>query len=258
MSSVASFKPLKTPHDVSGDAPPLTRARYRDREEAGQVLAAAVRQDLDENLVSGKPLVLAIPRGGVPVGRDVATALDADLDLVVPRKLGAAGNPEYAIGAVMHDGTLYLNPEALGITGASPEFIEAEKSREMKEAGRRLEAYRVGRREPALVGRVVIVVDDGIATGATMIAALRWVRSRGARVVVAAAPVAPPGTVEELRREADRVICPHTPEPFYAIGAFYDSFGQVSDEEVKEILQEYWGRTPGRPGVHDGDLSRPE
>jgi putative phosphoribosyl transferase len=236
----------------------LTRAQYRDREDAGQVLAAAVRQELDAKLVSGKPLVLAIPRGGVPIGRDVATALDADLDIVVPRKLGAEGNPEYAIGAVMHDGTLYLNPEALGVSGASPEYIEAEKSREMKEAGRRLEAYRGGRREPALAGRVVIVVDDGIATGATMIAGLRWVRSRRARVVVAAAPVAPPGTVEELKQEADRVICPHAPEPFYAIGAFYESFGQVSDEEVKEILQEYWRRAPDGPGARDGDLPRPE
>ena len=172
----------------------------------------------------------------------MAAALSADLDLVVPRKLGAEGNPEYAIGAVMHDGTLYLNPEALSATGASPEYIKAEKAREMQEAARRLAAYRGGREEPALSGRVVIVVDDGIATGATMIAALRWVRSRGASMVIAAAPVAPPSTLAELRHEADRVICPHAPEPFYAIGAFYESFGQVSDEEVKEILREYWKR----------------
>jgi putative phosphoribosyl transferase len=175
----------------------------------------------------------------------VATALNADLDLVVLRKLGAEGNPEYAIGAVMHDGTLYLNPEALRVTGASADYIEAEKTREIGEAVRRLRAYRGGREEPVLSGRVVIVVDDGIATGATMIAALRWVRSRGARMVVAAAPVAPPSTLVELRQEADRVICPHAPESFYAIGAFYEEFGQVSDEEVKEILQECWKR-PGK------------
>jgi len=221
----------------------LTRALYLDRRDAGEVLAEALKQDLDEELVSVRPLVLAIPRGGVQIGCDVATALDADLDLVVPRKLGAEGNLEYAIGAVMHDGTLYLNPEALRITGASPEYIEAEKTREMTEAARRLEAYRGGRREPMISGRVVIVVDDGIATGATMIVALRWVQSRGARMVVAAAPVAPPSTVEELKQEADRVICPHTPEPFYAIGAFYESFGQVSDEEVKEMLHEHWRRS---------------
>jgi putative phosphoribosyl transferase len=220
----------------------LARALYLDREDAGRALVAALKRNLVELLAYGRPLVLAIPRGGVPIGRDVASALDADLDLVVPRKLGAEGNPEYAIGAVMSDGTLYLNPEALSITGATPEYIEAEKAREMREAARRLEAYRGGRSEPALTGRVVVVVDDGIATGATMVAALRWVRSRGAKMVVAAAPVAPPSTVAELRHEADRVICPHTPEPFYAIGAFYETFGQVSDEEVEEILREYWSR----------------
>ena len=220
----------------------MTRSLYADRADAGKVLAAAVRHELEEEHISERPLVLAIPRGGVPIGRDVAEALKADLDLVVPRKLGAEGNPEYAIGAVMHDGTVYLNPEALRITGASDDYIEAEKAREMKEAGRRLEAYRDGREEPALSGRVVIVVDDGIATGATMIAALRWVRSRGARVVIAAAPVAPPSTLAELKLEADRVICPRAPEPFYAIGAFYESFGQVSDEEVEEILNKYWER----------------
>jgi putative phosphoribosyl transferase len=221
---------------------PLARTLYIDRADAGKVLAAAVKQELEKEHVFGRPLVLAIPRGGVPLGRDVATALNADLDLVVPRKLGAEGNPEYAIGAVMHDGTLYLNPEALRITGASADYIEGEKARQMKEAGRRLDAYRDGREEPALSGRVVIVVDDGIATGATMIAALRWVRSRGASVVIAAAPVAPPSTLAELKQEADRVICPHAPEDFFAIGAFYESFGQVSDEEVEEILGKYWKR----------------
>jgi putative phosphoribosyl transferase len=220
----------------------MTRTLYLDRADAGRVLAAAVKQELEEQRVSTRPLVLAIPRGGVPIGRDVATAINADLDLVVPRKLGAEGNPEYAIGAVMHDGTLYLNQEALRVTGASADYIEAEKAREMREAGRRLQAYRDGREEPVLSGRVVIVVDDGIATGATMIAALRWVRSRGARMVIVAAPVAPPSTLAELRQEADCVICPHAPDLFYAIGAFYESFGQVSDDEVKEILAEYWNR----------------
>ncbi len=220
----------------------MPRALYLDRADAGKVLAAAVKRGLEGELASGNPLVLAIPRGGVLIGRDVASTLGADLDLVVPRKLGAEGNPEYAIGAVMSDGTLYINPEALSITGATPEYIEAERGREMREAARRLEAYRGGRREPEVSGRVVIVVDDGIATGATMVAALRWVRSRKARMVVAAAPVAPPSTVAELRQEADLVICPRTPEPFYAIGAFYEEFGQVSDEEVKEILLEYWKR----------------
>jgi putative phosphoribosyl transferase len=243
---VAAAKPLKAPRGGSTGAPKLTRALYLDRADAGRALAAALKRELNDELLSGRPLVLAIPRGGVLIGRDVAAALDADLDLVVPRKLGAQGNPEYAIGAVMHDGSLYLNPEALRITRASTEYIEEEKSRETREARRRLEAYRGGRKEPTLSARVVIVVDDGIATGATMIAALRWVRSRGARAVVAAAPVGPPSSVEELRREADMVVCPLTPEPFYAIGAFYVNFGQVSDEEVEEILQEHWERPQSR------------
>lgn len=220
----------------------MERALYADRAQAGEALAAAVKRELGQKLPAGRPLVLAIPRGGVPIGRDVAEALDAELDLVVPRKLGAEGNPEYAIGAVMPDEALYLNQEALSITGATAEYIAAEKAREMKEGARRLEAYRDGRKEPALSGRAVIVVDDGVATGATMIAALRSVRLRGASFVVAAAPVAPPSTIEELRHEADVVVCPYAPEPFYAIGAFYGVFSQVSDEEVEEILQEYWNR----------------
>jgi putative phosphoribosyl transferase len=220
----------------------LARKLFADRGDAGKALAAAVKRELGGELVAERPLVLAIPRGGVPIGRDVAIAVGGDLDLVVPRKVGAEGNPEYAIGAVMHDGTLYLNPEALRITGASPDYVEAEKVKEMREAARRLEAYRGGRREPAIEGRIVIVVDDGIATGATMIAALRWVRSRGARMAAAAAPVAPPSTLAELGREADRVICPQAPEPFYAIGEFYEKFGQVSDEEVEETLRDYWKR----------------
>ncbi len=203
---------------------------------------------MGEKVILERPLVLAIPRGGVPIGLEVATALDADFDLVIPRKIGAQGNPEYAIGSVMHDGTTYLNPEAVSLTGANVEYIQAEKAREMKEAARRLEAYRDGREEPPLSGRVVIVVDDGIATGATMITALRWLKSRGVRTVVVAAPVAPASTVAELRQEADLVICPQTPEPFYAIGEFYENFGQVSDEEVREILQSYWRtRSKGHP-----------
>jgi putative phosphoribosyl transferase len=225
----------------------LVRKLYVDRRDAGRTLAAAVKRELDEKRhLSVRPLVLAIPRGGVPIGRDVAAAIEADLDIVVPRKVGAEGNPEYAIGAVMHDGTLYLNPEALRVAGANADYIEAEKRKEMREAVRRLDKYRGGSPEPGLAGRVVIVVDDGIATGATMIAALRWVKSRGASMVVASAPVAPPSTVAELAQEADRVVCPHTPEPFYAIGAFYEDFGQVSDEEVEETLQDYWKQTSRR------------
>src|ERR1700674_5123079 len=153
MSVWVLLKCLKPPQAVSGYArPQLARTLYVDRRDAGKTLAAAVREELGEKLLSERPLVLAIPRGGVLIGCEVATALDADLDLVVPRKLGAEGNPEYAIGAVMHDGTLYLNPEALRLTGASAEYIDGEKTRETTEAVRRLKAYRSGRQEPTLSG----------------------------------------------------------------------------------------------------------
>ena len=208
---------------------------YADRTEAGKALAQALMRELSSTSL-GRPLVLAIPRGGVVVAKEVAEALDADLDVVVPRKLGAEGNPEYAIGAVMQDGTTYLNPEALRVTGATERYIDSVKKKEMAEASRRLLAYRGRRKEPELSGRVVVVVDDGIATGATMIAALRWARSKGASMLIAAAPVGPPSTVEELKDEADMVVCPMTPEPFYAIGQFYQHFDQVTDKEVEKML----------------------
>lgn len=217
---------------------------FADRGDAGKVLAHAVEGAFASG-VHPRPLVLAIPRGGVPVGRDVAYALGAELDLVVPRKIGAEANPEYGIGAVMPDGTLYLNPEAVALAGSNPEYIEAEKAKEMKEASRRLQAYRGDRREPVLKGRLVIVVDDGVATGATMVVALRWVKSQAPKEVAVAVPVGPPSTIKDLREEADLVICPRVVEPFYAIGAFYGSFPQVSDEEVERILQEYWERNAG-------------
>jgi putative phosphoribosyl transferase len=216
----------------------LSRAIYKDREEAGRVLAAAVRAELGR--VTGRPLVLAIPRGGVPVGSRVADVLGTDLDVTVPRKIGAEGNPEFGIGAVMQDGTTYLSPEAVRITGASDEYVEAQKRKEMKEAARRVRAYRDDRPEPELAERTVIVVDDGIATGATMVVALRWLRSRGTRLVVVAAPVAPPSTVESLRHEADAVVCPRAEDPFHAIGEFYSNFDQVSDEKVTQILRHHW------------------
>lgn len=218
----------------------MARAIYADRSESGRALGEAVRRDLS---LQGKPLVLAIPRGGVVVGLEVAKALDADFDVVVPRKIGAPSQPEFALGAVMHDGTLYLNEDSVEMVGASPAYLASEEARQVNEAKRRLEAYRGRHPEPKILGREVVVVDDGVATGATMLVALRWVRARGARLVVAAAPVAPGRTAAALRSEADLVVCPHTPEPFYAVGAFYERFDQVTDGEVVEILQGYWSRT---------------
>lgn len=212
---------------------------YADRVEAGKALAEAVERTLRGR--AARPLVLAIPRGGVVIGLEVAKKLSADLDVVTPRKLGAKGNPEFAIGSVMPDGTLYLNPDAVRVTGTGKEYIEKAKAAEMKEAGRRLSEYRGERREPDLSGRTVIVVDDGIATGATMVAALRWSRAKDPGLLVAAAPVAPESTVEELKGEADEVVCPSTPGPFHAIGAFYRDFSHVTDDEVVALLRGYWG-----------------
>lgn len=220
----------------------MARAIYADREEAGRELAEALKRSLKPDLHGGRPLVLAIPRGGVVLGREVAETLEADLDLVVPRKVGAEYQPEFALGAVMSDGSMYLDQDSIRLTGASSEYVESEKARQIAEAKRRVAEYRMGRDEPKIPGRVVVVVDDGVATGATMIVSLRSVRAKGARLVVAAAPVAPRTTLATLRREADRVVCPHTPEPFHAIGAFYARFDQVTDEEVEKALQEYWAR----------------
>ncbi len=221
---------------------------YVDRADAAKALADSLKLHLEGKLSSETPLVLAIPRGGVVLGRDVAKLLDADLDIVVPRKIGARLNPEFAVGAVMHDGTLYLNEDAVRATDAGPDYIDSEKSREVSEAQRRLNAYRGGREETRVSGRDVIVVDDGVATGATMIVALRWVRSHGARMVVAATPVAPSSTLSLLAKEADDVVCPHSPEPFYAVGAFYERFEQVSDEQVRGMLEEFWkGSFPSGP-----------
>lgn len=218
----------------------VARALYADRRESGKALAEAIKRELEGKATLARALVLAIPRGGVVLGREVAKALNADLDVVVPRKLGAQFEPEFALGAVMHDGTLYLSEDSLLATGTSPGYLESEKARQTEEAKRRLEAYRGRWREPRMSGRIVIVVDDGVATGATMIVALRWVRSKGARLLVAATPVAPASTLALLRREADYVVCPQTPEPFYAIGGFYERFEQVTDEEVKETLEGFW------------------
>ncbi|HUI00012.1 MAG TPA: phosphoribosyltransferase family protein [Nitrososphaerales archaeon] len=225
----------------------MNGAIYRDREEAGKALASALKRELVAEAARSRPLVLAIPRGGVPLGKLVAEALNADLDIVVPRKIGAEFQPEFALGAVMDDGTLYLNEESMGIASPSKKYLEGEMARQVAESKRRLKVYRGARPQPKISGRVVIVVDDGVATGATMKAALRWARARGPRLLVAAAPVAPASTISELRKEADLVVCPNTPEPFYAVGAFYTRFDQVEDEEVEKTLEEFWARSDKAP-----------
>lgn len=210
-----------------------TGARFADRTDAGQRLAAElVDRGVDADLV------LAIPRGGLPLGRAVADALDAPLDIVVASKIGAPGNPEYAIGAVASDGSAWLDDEAIASLGVSDDYVEREREHEIRAAREKASRYRGDREAPAVAGKTVVVVDDGVATGSTAIAALRLVREGGAERVVLAVPVGPPETVSELGTVADEAVVLSTPSAFGAVGAFYDRFDQVSDEEAMAYLDE--------------------
>jgi putative phosphoribosyl transferase len=206
---------------------------FRDREQAGRMLAGRLA-----HLQGARPVVLGLARGGVPVAREVARGLDADLDVLVARKLGAPQNPEYAIGAVAEGGALYLRPGALDEVGIDEEVLAALVRRETAELARRVRAYRGGRPFPAVEGRTAVVVDDGVATGATARAAARAVRQAGAARVVLAAPVIAAASRDDLVREFDEVVAVRFPDPFGAVGAWYDRFDQVSDDEVRDCLRE--------------------
>jgi putative phosphoribosyl transferase len=205
---------------------------FGDRIDAGKQLAAALSDFAGRNGV-----VLAIPRGGVVVGYQIAEALNLPLDVIVPHKLGAPGNPELAVGAIAEDGTAVLDEKLISYLGVSRGYIVEESDRQKAEIGRRLKVYREGMPPQNLNGKDVIVVDDGIATGSTMKATLASVKNRGAASVTVAVPVGPPSTIEELKHKADRVVCLHAPEYFEAIGQFYVNFSQTSDQEVIELLQ---------------------
>ncbi len=202
---------------------------FRNRDEAGQRLGTALLGYRGQDVY-----VLSIPRGGVVVGAGVARVLGAPLDVVVPRKIRSPYNPELAIGAVAHDGTIYID-ESLE-EGTDPAYLRAEVEYQRQEITRRLAAYRGGDQYPSMEKRTAIVVDDGIATGSTIIAALRAVRRMQSRRVVAAIPVAPAEGVRRLREEADEVVCLYVPPVFYAVGQFYEDFTQTTDEEVTALL----------------------
>jgi putative phosphoribosyl transferase len=206
---------------------------FKDREEAGGLLAEAM-----SFLIAEKQdvLVLAIPRGGVPIAKKLADSLDAPLDVIITRKIGAPGNSELAVGAVTHDGEMITDLELVRTLGVSDGYLHREAIRQADEIERRMKEYRGDRPYPNLSGKVVVLVDDGIATGSTMQAAIQSVKRRGASRVIVAAPVAPADTIAKLSLVADRVVCLRTPEPFYAIGQFYREFEQVEDGEVREIL----------------------
>jgi putative phosphoribosyl transferase len=203
---------------------------FADRVDAGAALARRLRA-----FEGAGAVVLAIPRGGVVVGEAVARELGLPLDVVVPRKVGAPGNPELAIGAVA-PGVRVLDERTLAALRVPDRYVEREIARQEAEIDRRTSAYRAGRSPVDLQGRVAIVVDDGIATGSTAVAALRWARDRGASRVVLAVPVAPGRTVHRLAREADEVVAVATPEPFSAVGEWYRRFDQTTDEEVVAAL----------------------
>ncbi|WP_376793067.1 phosphoribosyltransferase [Thermoflexus sp.] len=218
--------------------------RFRDRREAGQRLAEALR-DLKPEAQAGRVVVLGIPRGGVVVAYEVACALQAPLDVVLAHKLGAPGNPELAIGAVAEDGTLWIDALAVAELEVPPAYIEEEIRRQREELRRRSAVFRGARPPLPVEGRTVVVVDDGIATGATMRVSLRSLRNRGANRLIVAAPVAPPEMLPRIEAEADAVVVLYTPALFWAVGAFYEQFEQVSDDQVVALLEEAitWGKT---------------
>lgn len=206
---------------------------FRDRVDAGTRLAAALQE-----LRGPETIVLALPRGGVPVAAEVARDLDAPLDVIVVRKLGSARHPEFAVGAIGEDGVRIIDPEAVRMMGVSDKELAEVEARERIELVRRTERFRSGAPRLDLTGKRVIIVDDGVATGSTAIAGCRAARLLGAAEVVLAVPVAPPDWLDRLHGEADRLIALETPEPFFAVGQWYENFRQTTDDEVIAHLQE--------------------
>ncbi|HYD29254.1 MAG TPA: phosphoribosyltransferase [Azospirillaceae bacterium] len=206
---------------------------FKDRKDAGRQLAQRLMAFKERH-----PLVLALPRGGVPVAFEVATALQAPLDLIMVRKIGAPWNPELAIGAVVDGVTprTYLNQEMIRSLGIPDHYVDAQKARELAEIERRRRFYRRGWPPLDPHGRTVIVIDDGVATGATMRIALRAVGEAGAAARIMAVPVAPRDTLADLRGDYDTAVCLEAPEDFSALSLFYDDFDQTSDEEVVRLL----------------------
>jgi predicted phosphoribosyltransferase len=207
-------------------------AMFADREDGGRQLAKQLKSlDLRD------PLVLAIPRGGIVTGAVLAQELHADLDVVLSRKLRAPFQPELALGAVGEDGEVYLDEYAQSLTGADHTYLDQERDFQLHEIARRQKLFRAARSQASVTDRSVILTDDGIATGSTMIAALHVVKAHQPHEIIVAVPVAPPDRLAAIRQLCDRLVCLHAPEDFFAIGQFYRSFEPVEDEEVVRLLQ---------------------
>jgi predicted phosphoribosyltransferase len=215
---------------------------FRDRREAGRLLAEQLRPYAHRQDV----IVLALPRGGVPVAYEVATALGAPLDVFLVRKLGVPGYEELAMGAVATGGVRVVNDEVVRGLRIPDYVIDAVSVWEQQELARRERAYRGERPEPNVRDRTVILVDDGLATGATMLAAIKTLRQQQPAQIVVAVPTASPRTCEEMRAVANDVICAITPEPFYSVGLWYEDFSQTTDEEVRELLARSTSEVPAR------------
>ncbi len=210
---------------------------FDDRHAAGEALAATLAGRADER---PDPVVLALPRGGVPVALEIARALRAPLDLILVRKIGVPDQPELAAAAVVDgdDPQMVVNDEIVRHAGMGAEALEAARAEKLAEIERRPAAYLGGRAPVPVAGRDAIVVDDGIATGATMRTALQALRRKGPRSLTLAVPVAAPDTLDALAREVDHVVCPFRPQPLYGIGAHYRDFHQLEDDEVRRLLAE--------------------
>lgn len=217
----------------------MTPRRYRDRTDAGRVLVNELEPRLGPD-----PVILGLPRGGVPVAAEVAHALSAELDVLVVRKLGLPHHPELAMGAIASGGARVLNPQVISFSNVTPEMLRQVEERERQELARREILFRGDRPPVRVEGREVVVVDDGLATGATMEAAVAALRSREPARIVVAVPVGSADAVERIRREADEIVCPLIPDDFHAVGQWYQQFGQTDEEEVRSLLAQTPGRTP--------------